>query len=527
MKEQLEKLRNSFTEFWKAQDKKRRILYISIAGGIVLLAVVLTLVLNIKKDVVLYTGLDSTEVGEIVQQIQEMGLTANLTADGTISVPEDQENKLRMQLGTMGYPKSGLDYNIWDSKIDLFSTDYQKRMVAKQQLETRLIDTIETLAGVERAIVTLDIPEQKNTVITVNRQEPTASVVLHLKNNVVLTDEQIIGITNIVLNSVSGMEEGGISITDGTGKIIAVGMGNQIDVVTEERNKLRFKHDLENGIKQEIYNMLIPAYTENGVRVAVNATLNYDKQVSEDVEYTPSHEDDGSGMLQHEDIKDGSGTVGADGGMVGVEPNADGTYPTGTEGDGGSWSESSSSRSWLVNTLKTQTEKSGYNIEQLTVSVMVYKEFLSDLERESIINTVAGAAGIDVDFVSVGNIPKFEDTLPVVGLGYPFGLSAIQFYVILGVILVLILIFTVLYISVSARQGEREESWKRHITKNSLHTRQREWLPWEHSSMCLWVKAFLRFRALPRLPRLKPRKLRSEGKSASSQNRALKLLLSC
>lgn len=460
MKEQLDKLLKSFREFWQAQEKKRKIIILSVTGGVLVLAIVLALVLNIQRNVVLYTGLDATEAGEIAAQIQEMGLTAEVTADGTISVPEKEENMLRMKLGTMGYPKSGLDYSLWDDKIDLFSTDYQKRMVAKQQLETRLIDTIETLEGVDKAIVTLDIPPQKDTVINVNKQPPTASVVLHLKGNTSLSDDQISGITNIVLNSVSGLSEGNVSITDGTGRVLAVGMDSAADEIVRDRNKLRFKNDLENGIKQSIYEMLLPAYTEKGVRVAVNAVLNYDEQFSDDTEYTPSH-DDGSGMLQHKDEEHANSGTDPEGGVVGVEPNAD-TYPTGTvNGDGSGWYSDATSETYLVNTLKTQTKKSGYTIDQLTVSVMIYKEYVSDDERAAVISTVAGAAGVDPRFVSVGNIPRYEDVLEKPVLGYPFGLSTLQYYVVLGVLLILIIVFIFLYIMVSGKAKRKRRKLER------------------------------------------------------------------
>ena len=154
--------------------------------------------------------------------------------------------------------------------------------------------------------------------------------------------------------------------------------------------------------------LLVPSYGQNGVKVSVNAALDYDKLVSEDTQYTPSVGD--NGMIDHEEHNDSSGTSGTSGDIVGVEPNADGTYPTadGTQTDG-AWSDTSSSTSYLVNTLKKQSEKQGYYVNKVSVSVVIYKDILGSQEKQSIINTTTNAAGTQPEYVSVENLPLFEE----------------------------------------------------------------------------------------------------------------------
>ncbi|MCX7657575.1 MAG: flagellar M-ring protein FliF, partial [Oscillospiraceae bacterium] len=142
MKEKLNKVLSTFTEFWKAQDKKRKIIYISALAGVFAVAVIITIVLNIKHYVVLYEGLDAKEASEIVTEIQNLGVDATLSSDGKISVPKEQENNLRMQLATKGYPKSSLSYDVWNNNVDMFTTDYEKREQARMQLQERLQGTI-------------------------------------------------------------------------------------------------------------------------------------------------------------------------------------------------------------------------------------------------------------------------------------------------------------------------------------------------------------------------------------------------
>lgn len=462
MKEQISKIFGSFSAFWKAQEKKRKLLYIGILVGVVILAVVLAVVLNTKQYVVLYEGLESNEAGEIVTQITELGVEATLTTGGKITVPKEQESSLRMQLGTMGYPKNPLSEDP-TAGTNLFATEFEKREQARLATQRRLIATFETLEGVESAIVTIDIPQQKDTVITVNSKPSTASIVLHLKPDFILKDDQINGIRHIAKTSISGLLDENISLHDGTGKELIA--GNQpIDVVSIERTKFKFKQEFEQAIKQEVMDLLIAGYGEDGVKVAVNAKLNYDKQVSEDTKFTPSHED-GSGMTQHEDKQNGSGTTGVEGGVIGVEPNADGTYPTGTEEENGAWSQSESSTSYLVNTLKQQTEKEGYYVEDLSVSVILYTELLADDDKLNLTTAVARAAGVREELVSITNLPKFGDigTQPAVS-PYPFGMTQLQFLMLMAVILILIIVFIIAYM-ITAKTARR----KRRILEQRIY----------------------------------------------------------
>ena len=461
MKDQLTKALNNIKTFWATQDKKKKIIIFSVLGAIVLIAIAVTITLNTKHNAVLFEGVESSEGSEIVTLIHDMGIEATYTSGGQIIVPEQQEDNLRMQLAVKGYPKNVPNYDIWNNSVDMFTTDRDKREIAKMQLQERLMSTIETLDCIDDAIVTLNIPEQKDTVINANPKPSTASVKLTIKKDTILKDEQISGIRHIILTSVSGLTEDNIAIVDSTGKLLVEGNAPE-DTVTEERDKLRFKKEYEDGVKYAIIELLEGAYGPDGFTVAVNAKLDSDKQVSEYTEYTPSH-DDGSGMVQHIDDETTSGTNGTTGGLVGVEPNADDTYPTGYEGANGAYSHTKSSTSYLVNTLKQQTEKNGYYIHGVTVSVLIYSQLIGDSERAQVQSVVAGAAGVEPKMVSIANIPRFDQKLPVFNPNYPFGLQREQFILILAGLLVLIMIVTILYIIVSRAAKKKRRYIERQI----------------------------------------------------------------
>lgn len=461
MKDQATNVLKSIQQFWKSQEKKRKIIFLSVLGGIILFAVILTLILNRTNYTVLFSSLEQSEASEVVSIIKDMGVDAQVKSDGTILVPKDQENSLRVELATKGYPKSGYSYDIWTNNVSMFTTDSQKREIAKMQLQERLQATISEFQGIDKAIVTLDIPEQSNTVISSHSNEPSASVVVHLKDGVKLSSNQISGITRLVMKSISGLKEENVSVVDQNANLlIASDDDGNSDALLVETKRLQFKNAFEAQLENAAKNLLVKAYGKDNVEVSVNATFNYDKKVSEDTKYTPSVGD--SGMVEHEDSSSAWGNDSTTGGVVGVESNADGTYPTedSKAGSGASWGESSKSTSYLVNTLKEQTEKNGVYVEKVMVSVVLYKDTLTEDEQLKVLSTVANATGTKPEFVSVQNLPALGSTpgeIPTITENFIFGLS-MQEFIIYAVAIIALLFIILLTVAILIRKSKKKKA---------------------------------------------------------------------
>lgn len=471
-KEQVTKLLTSFRQFWDAQEKKRKIAYIAIIVAIILIAVIVAAILNRKEYTVLYEGLDTAEASEIVSQIQELGYEVSLKSDGSVVVPKGTEDKLTMEMALQGYPKSNLTYDLYTNNVDMFSTESEKREYARMALENRLSAVISSLEGVEKATVTLSIPEQQNTVITTVKKEPSASIVVYLGKNVVLTNEQIEGIRHIVQMSCVGLKEENISIVDSYG-IPQIEKETSVDVVADVTKKLAFKTNLENTIKEKILELLRPIYGDDGVSVAVNMVLDFDSKVSEKTDYTPEGNTN-SGVLQHGDATEASGGTTVDGGVVGVETNADDTYPTGNTNGNGAWTENSLSNTYLVDTYKEQVEKAGYDIESLSIAVVVYTDYISEAQRQDLVKLVANAGSVNPDLadsvVTVTNFAKFDANLgndvsvPV----YLFGLTFNQLIVAGAILLILLIVLIVVLIITSSSAKNKRRKFEEQVLAASM-----------------------------------------------------------
>lgn len=462
MNEKIQKTITTVKEYWGRQTKKTKGIYIGGLALVLIIAIVAVVLLNKKDYVVLYEGLDTSEAAEIVQLIEESGYECTLRSGGTIVVPKGTEDKIAMTLAMQKYPKSSIKYDAYTTNVGMFTTESEKRQYERIAAEERLSAILSSFEGVRDAVATLTIPEKKNTVIEAYKQEPSANAVIYLEDDVKLSNEQIEGMTYLI--TTYGIKKENITLVDNYGALL-LAEDTPADVVAEETRKLKFKNDLEDQIREKIEALLIPAYGEDGFSAAVNMVLNFDSKVSEDTVYTPSTNDE-RGMLQHTDASQASGYATADGGIQGVETNADDTYPEGITNGNGQWTENSVSNTYLVNTYKEQVEKAGYVIDGLSISVVIYTDYLPDTTRQNLVNLVANAGTVNPavaqDVVTVTNLQKTPDTVDASAQTFIFGLTLSQLVILgailLGILLILIIILVSLRTSAKRKRREFEKT---------------------------------------------------------------------
>lgn len=402
---------------WTSLARKTRIITLAVAGVIIVSAIILTVILNQKRYAVLFSGTSSADSAEILNYVQNtMGVTdIILKDDGDILVPQEQVENIRVQCSMQGYPASGFNYDIWDTGVSMFSTESEKREKQKQQLQSNLMATIDSFSGVDSSMVILSIPENNNYVISTDEKHASASVVLHLRNES-LPSDVIDGIYNLVKTSVPGLERDYITITDGTGKQLFADLGSDdtaIDPALEGSSlvqlyykRLEYQQKLQNILKEELSGMFDGVYKK--FNVGVNLILNYNDEVKESTEYTPSVDEEGNrgGMVSNETYEATSGGTALEGGVVGTTVDSDISpdYPTVTADAGDEfYYRSAKTINYLVNEEKTQIAKDGYSIENLSASVIVDGPTMTEAEVEAWQKMIASAIGAkpeNVSFVS-------------------------------------------------------------------------------------------------------------------------------
>lgn len=477
MNEKVKKITVKVKEKWTGFSKAVKIMIAAIPVAIIAIIIILAILLNHKDRGVLFSGLSADEAGDIVTAINGLGVTdVTLRENGDIIVPSENIDNLRMQLSVQGYPKNAKNYDIWNDGIDLWSTDADKREVARQQREANIAATLRMLEPVSAATVNLDIPKTRDYVITETEEVPRCSVVLKLRSDDELTNAEVRAIFRLIETSVENLTIDNISVTDTLGRSYMwiseeEEKNGEKDAsgVSVARKRQQFALEMQNALTNNLKDSLATVYGDKNYTVNVSAILNYDKKNVVSTEYEPVPGTD-HGVVDREQHIVGSDNLENRDDIVGTGPNADNSpadYPT-IDGlvDGESYFYRKDDTQYDVTNIKTTIEKDGYSIDRLTVGVAINRTNLTEGERDQIREWVAAAAGTDVANVAVHNeaFALTTNTGTTVGDGSGHGIwtrpvdsfrNTLLFIVIgLGVLLVLLLIAS-LFVSKSRKRKIR------------------------------------------------------------------------
>jgi len=384
-------------DYWDNLEKQRRITYGIIAGVVLLFIIIIVLLLNSTKHTVLYSGLNAQEAGEIFTMLQEQDVDVKTRGTGTILVPEDEAEEIRMQLSAQGYPESGLNYDTFQNSTGFGTTDYEKQKYMQFQLQERLQTSIKSLSNVDDAIVTLNIPESSSFVLKSDKMDATASVIVKMKNGAELTKTQVKGIVGLVAKSVPGLTEDQIHIIDREGNTL-----NTVDTEGAELagTQLELEEEMSAKYKKQIEEMLEPVFGVGKVIAGVRVSLNFDKQTTETTMVEPVEgSTNGIPISVHEseEIATGSDTAG----NVGMDANGGApSYPEITTG-AGTYENTERTVNYEVSKIKDYVQKSEGNIDDISVSIILDSADLQAGADEKVRAIVAGATGIDPDSVIV------------------------------------------------------------------------------------------------------------------------------
>ncbi len=469
MNEKIKSVVTTVRTKWTDASKMAKILIISIPIVVIAIIIVLCVLFNSNKSTaVLFSGLSSSEAGEIATAIQSLDNSPEVTVNssGDVIVPADQADSLRMQMWAQGYPKSTTNYDIWDNGVDLWSTDLDKREIKRQQLETRLGATIASMDKIAAATVNLTLPETSNYVLSTEKGESQCAVFLQLRNDAEqLTNAEVRAIYRGVTTSVEGLTNENVSVMDSKmnsyewvdPELDNVDKDEDKSGVDVARKRLEFEQEFVQVLKDGLGEMFTKIYGENGFAFNVSARLNYDAKDVESTQYEPV---DGTtaGVINHQDQVNEGGQLDADGGIVGVTPNGDVSpdYPTytGLE-DGQTFYYNKNEIQYSVSNIKETVKKDGYSIDALTVGLVVNQTNMTQAERQALQEIVANAAGTTTDYVSVYNLPFIlgssnngttgDNGLQIITPPVDTFRNTLLYVVVgLGVLLILLLIITLM-----------------------------------------------------------------------------------
>lgn len=368
----------------------------------------------------LFANLTTEDAGEIVKKLKEQKVPYQIAADGkAILVPSDKVYDLRLSLASEGLPQGGgVGFEIFDRK-NFGMTEFVQKLNYQRALQGELSRTISQLAGVEQARVHLAIPEKS--LFKDNEKPTTASVVLKMKSNHTLRENEVQGVVHLVASSIEGMDPENVTVLDSRGKMLSkVGASDPTSKMTStmQETQRAYEKNLEDRLQT-----LLDKVVGSGKSVArVSATFDF-KQVEK---YEEKYDPDASAVRSEQRSDEKGGTSSVATGVPGVQSNMAKAAPgVGTTGGG---AKSDETLNYEVSRSTARIIEPVGNLNNVSVAILVDGKYVAPAtakegakakyqprtpdELQKIDALVKSAVGFNAgrgDQVTVANIP-FQET---------------------------------------------------------------------------------------------------------------------
>lgn len=464
MQEKLKQIPEKLKNWWKSTARKTKIfLILGLVVVLVILAAVIAIVSN-RPYATLFTGLNQTELNEIVTYLSDNGITDyRIEGNDTVLVPETQVYQLKADLAMQNYPASGYGYELYLDNVGSLTTESERLQLQLYDLQENLAATIRCFDNVENATVNLT-PGSDNSYILDSDDivEATASVTVQMRDGTMLTDPQAQAIRSLVSGAVQNLSVESVKILDTMGNTYTSG-DPLTDIQDVSDLKLRLEEQVNNRVRTQVMQALLPLYGEENISVSVSSVVDVDRKYTDSTNYS-GEEDDGEGIIgteiwNNEIVR---GTEDTAGGVAGTTTNSDiNTYvneqltPDGTE----NLVSSSGQNDYLVDETNQQVEHLAGTVSDLMVSVTINQTTAGEENVNSLISHVARAAGISAedqaDKISILVQPFYEE--PTAPIPVPEGVEPWVLYAAAGGLALFLLLVVVILLVLRRRRKKREK----------------------------------------------------------------------
>jgi flagellar M-ring protein FliF len=404
-----ERILKSITEFWNKLSRSERIRLIVLAVVIIGLAILVATLLGRTTYATLYSG-DSAEAGEIILQLEDMGVTYRPEGAGTILIPEEQLSQVRMQLANLGYPsKGGFPTTLEGAATGLGVTDFTLRRQDIQLQEVKIRQQIEGMTMIKSCLVQLYIPDESTFVFPDEKEQPSAAVTLELMSGATL-DQQAVELIANTVSKASGIPVENISMGDYDGRLYTVG-GEDYNTSGMVQEQIDLEKQVSDRMRDQIIAMLEAIYGTGKVRVSVEAALQFDEVLEESVVFEPPVEGSEEGlavsmqrMYEYQTDAAAEGEVGTD-----VNGVAMPEYPWGTD-EGFDYRHFEETFNYELNETKKQIQAAKGSVKSLNVAVILDSNAVEADYTENVRSLVVNAINVNEDNVTVERMPFMPDT---------------------------------------------------------------------------------------------------------------------
>lgn len=280
MPENVQSIINRIKDWWAKFSVKQKTLLASILAVVIVALAILAAAINRPNMVTLVTCENAKQASEVKSLLEGENIRTEISSDGlTFSVDKKDQSNASILLGSNGIPSEG--YSIDDVFDGSFSTtESDKNKKYQVYLEKKFEEQLAVLSNVESASVSLSIPEEDGTIISMG-QETYASVILTL--NTEMDEEQAAGIAEFISTEVGNDSAKNIRILDSNGTVLFSGADASTSI-GNANSQLSLKSKAENMVKGEVRDVVLGTNVYDNVEVGLNLAMNFNTE-----EYTNQH----------------------------------------------------------------------------------------------------------------------------------------------------------------------------------------------------------------------------------------------
>ena len=418
MSEALGQIKNQLNDYLQGIEKKQKI---KIGLAIILFLLSLTGIIYYftrPEYVVLYNNLDHKQSGEVMNTLQSNNIRAKFGADSnTIMVQKEDYQKSQVTVATEGLPQARFSYEDFFSGNNFMKTSEEKSKEYFVALGNELGKVIEEIPGIEKAYVNLSVPESTGFLRPNEGQSSKASVFLSLDNSTEIDSNSVKGITLLVANAVSGLEPDNVTIHGSDGRVLNLETPDAAAGIFGPTEQLSLQEKVKDDLESSITDFLSIVYGYGNVVVKANVKLDFDSEVTESQEFSPSIEGETQGIIRSmQELRENLKNSGV-GGIPGTPSNTEDDitqYVEGEEGDSEYYKEDRTIN-YEINEMRKKITKAQGQVQDITVAVYLNSRAiaggsLNDEEIKELENLISAAAGLDTKEVKVA-VQEFNNTL--------------------------------------------------------------------------------------------------------------------
>ncbi len=394
---------------------------VGIIGFLIFLVVYTAKDKSLERYEVLFESLSSSDASKVIEQLEKENIPYKLEDNNIIKVPKEFVYKQRIAIASLGIPKdsNGVGFELFDTQ-EFGATSFDQDVKYLRALEGELSRTIEALAPIESASVSLALP--KESLFIEKAIAPTASVMVNIVDGRRLSSRQIRGIKNLISASVPKLTPSNVMLVDGEGETLGdeneMAQMGELSIVQQ-----KYKSKEERKKQKKIIEVISP-FVGGNKKVVAQVTIEFDFSIQNSTSETYDPENVVRSEQVSEEKREGT-TPPKVGGVPGTISNIGPVEGLKSNKISQKYEKNTGTTNYEVGKTVLTTKSQFARVKRITAAVLVdgkYKEKLDDkgeptgdleyvplatTDLEALTSLVSRSIGIDEargDVISVKNL---------------------------------------------------------------------------------------------------------------------------